>query len=528
MDKKILFSAMKNEGPFIIEWVAYHLSIGFDKIVICSNDSEDGTTELLDSLEDQGYVTHIPHTVAVGNSAQASAAQAFNNSGILNDGDWALWLDADEFLNVHVGNRTVGALIDRLGESQGALIPWRIFGDSGNLKFSGRCISPSFDRAAAWRSKSNRQIKTMFKASQNILGLSGTGIHRPALRSDSTLGLMDFLNGKGKGLHEKNRRHAEWLSGVNNGKNCKINRSDFGWSLAQINHYCVRTPEYFALKKSRGRGYLSYNSGQTNTRHTRAFYEAFNRNEEEDRSILHWSDALDAKITEIKKSKLIAENHTSCLKRSAEALDKIREWIATIEDASMSMPVVTLPEAEKLFLTEQYAHAKVILEYGSGGSTALATRMGGKKVFSVESDFDWANNMRSALNIKFPDCTSTHIHHVDIGTTKEWGYPDGDSKWQNFHKYPLDIWDQHFFEHPDLILIDGRFRLACFGAALLRITQPTTILFDDYVDRPEYHVAEKYCTVSEKAGRMVKFEVKPTNWPQEHLTELISWFSIVR
>lgn len=35
-----LFSAMKNEAPFLLEWVAYHKAIGFDRIVIYSNDSD--------------------------------------------------------------------------------------------------------------------------------------------------------------------------------------------------------------------------------------------------------------------------------------------------------------------------------------------------------------------------------------------------------------------------------------------------------------------------------------------------------
>jgi hypothetical protein len=37
--RKVLFSAMKNEAPFVLEWIAYHKAIGFDEIVICSNPS---------------------------------------------------------------------------------------------------------------------------------------------------------------------------------------------------------------------------------------------------------------------------------------------------------------------------------------------------------------------------------------------------------------------------------------------------------------------------------------------------------
>ncbi|WP_240997067.1 hypothetical protein, partial [Pseudomonas viridiflava] len=53
-----------------------------------------------------------------------------------------------------------------------------------------------------------------------------------------------------------------------------------------------------------------------------------------------------------------------------------------------------------------------------------------------------------------------------------------------FHTYPLKVWDEPYFEQPDVILIDGRFRIACFVTAYLRATKPMIVLFDDYLDRP--------------------------------------------
>ncbi|HSF91360.1 MAG TPA: glycosyltransferase family 2 protein, partial [Paracoccaceae bacterium] len=68
---------MKNEGPFIPEWVAYHRAIGFTDIIICSNDSTDGTTELLDALDAGGYIKHFKNEVPKGFSAQELAGKRF-------------------------------------------------------------------------------------------------------------------------------------------------------------------------------------------------------------------------------------------------------------------------------------------------------------------------------------------------------------------------------------------------------------------------------------------------------------------
>ncbi len=45
-----LVSAMRNEGPFLLEWIAYHRVIGVDRIVVVSNGSTDGSDELCTAL----------------------------------------------------------------------------------------------------------------------------------------------------------------------------------------------------------------------------------------------------------------------------------------------------------------------------------------------------------------------------------------------------------------------------------------------------------------------------------------------
>lgn len=103
MARKLLFSAVKNEAPFLVEWVAYHRVIGFDKIVIVSYDCTDGTVELLDALHAYGIVEHIPEVASWDRKPKNSAAHVALSRDIITDGDWGIWLDADEFLNIQLG-----------------------------------------------------------------------------------------------------------------------------------------------------------------------------------------------------------------------------------------------------------------------------------------------------------------------------------------------------------------------------------------------------------------------------------------
>jgi hypothetical protein len=52
----VIVTAMKNEGPYILEWVAHHLAIGFGHFIVVTNDCADGTDEILLALQRQGLV----------------------------------------------------------------------------------------------------------------------------------------------------------------------------------------------------------------------------------------------------------------------------------------------------------------------------------------------------------------------------------------------------------------------------------------------------------------------------------------
>ena len=44
---------VKNEGAFLLEWLAHHRATGFTDFLVFSNDCSDGTDLMLDRLADQ-------------------------------------------------------------------------------------------------------------------------------------------------------------------------------------------------------------------------------------------------------------------------------------------------------------------------------------------------------------------------------------------------------------------------------------------------------------------------------------------
>lgn len=191
--------------------------------------------------------------------------------------------------------------------------------------------------------------------------------------------------------------------------------------------------------------------------------------------------------------------------------------------ATLIRPDLTLPEAEASVLRLAYAAAGTILEYGSGGSTVMAADMPGKAVWSVESDAAWARMMRDWFAAN-PPASGTEVDVIwsDIGATRDWGHPVDHSDWQRFARYPLEVWGMAGFRQPDVVLVDGRFRVGCALATAFCTTRPVSLYFDDYANRPQNHVVETFIGAPAAIiGRMARFDVIPLAIEASRLLKII-------
>lgn len=518
----VLFSAMRNEGPFLLDWIAYHRAIGFDKICIVTNDCTDGSVALLEKLAAAGVVDHIDQTVPAGIGPQKAAVQQIEKFGYVKTGDWAIFLDGDEYLNIHVGKGHIADLARYIEEKNavGMLINWRLFGDSGQTQFHGSYVSDKYTRCA--EAAELTQFKTLFKAGTIAVGFSET-LHRCRLEPGAGA-LRDFLTSAGTNLEDpgprkSRRRHSKWLAQGEEPFG-HLKGSEIGYGIAQINHYIVRDPSSYTLKQHRGRGHVA--DGNENIRHTAKFYRIQNRNEATDTTILRWADAVEAEKARIRATCAIEVE-----------LDAIQSLYAAHVQASPVVPApaivtrefpLTFPDRVSVFMRETYGKANAIIEYGSGGSTILAAELG-VPCLSAETDPDWAASLNGELNRRFSGQPSAKAIHVDIGPTKLWGYPADLSGAERYWRYPLDIWDTELSETADTVLIDGRMRKACFAATLMNIKKETRVLFDDYSMRRKYHQVESFAKPNRMIDRMAEFIVVPGMLTAEDFHQIIPWFS---
>lgn len=234
---------VRNEGVFLIDWLAHHRACGVSDFLVFSNDCQDGSDRMLDRLAALGWLSHLrndgPHG---GDGVQWAALKQADRHPLRAGADWVIALDIDEYINIHVGNRSLGALIAALPGATAITLTWRLFGNGGVMRDTGLPVTETFIRAAPavmgwpWRAG---MFKTLFRDDGSYGRL---GIHRPRQPDRARIGAQRWFDGSGRELPAAfHRQRVFSILGQDN------------YRLAQINHYPLGSMEGFMLKCDRGR-----------------------------------------------------------------------------------------------------------------------------------------------------------------------------------------------------------------------------------------------------------------------------------
>jgi hypothetical protein len=153
------------------------------------------------------------------------------------------------------------------------------------------------------------------------------------------------------------------------------------------------------------------------------------------------------------------------------------------------------PDEAALFRAQLVPPPACYLEWGLGGSTAEALRAGARLAVSVEGDAAWIAAARAAPVIAAAEAQGRlRLLHADIGPTGSWGRPvdrNARPRWPGYAAAPWAVLDAAL-AWPDLVLVDGRFRVACCLRVALEClarpgrAAPRLMLHDFHQRRPHY------------------------------------------
>ncbi|PIE10901.1 MAG: glycosyl transferase family 2 [Rhodobacterales bacterium] len=238
----VIVGCMKNEAPYIVEWVAYHRAMGVDNFLIYTNDCSDGTSEILDRIQEMGVLQHRNNDNWKGNSPQQYALNQALKEPVIVNADWIIHIDVDEFINVRTGNGTLDDFFKAVPDATNVAMTWRLFGHNGVTDLSDEFVIEQFDTCAPKFCPKPHTVwgfKTMFK---NIGAYEKISCHRPNKLDESFKSRVKWVNGSGKDM---TREAAE--------KGWRSSKKSIGYDLIQLNHYALRSAESFLIKRQRGR-----------------------------------------------------------------------------------------------------------------------------------------------------------------------------------------------------------------------------------------------------------------------------------
>lgn len=293
---------MRNEGAFLVEWVAWYRMLGFANVAVVTNDCTDHSPELLDALAAAGWLHHLRHDVPKGARITRAKLAAAMQMWVVRRAEWLLICDVDEFLVIHRGKGLLRDLLDTSKDPAyvGMSINWRVFGTSGIKAYQDRPVHRQFVYACPRKDYISRFVKSIFHMPRRFGKLTE---HTPY-----NINLKYF--GKAWGdpgmvwVNSEGRHITGWRP--MKGHMTVLPPSHVSHKVAQINHYALRSAETFSLKA----GTLS--PVALSDRYTKKYFDAAEAGTEVDTSAFRYADAFEAEYARAMALPDVARLHALC------------------------------------------------------------------------------------------------------------------------------------------------------------------------------------------------------------------------
>ncbi len=304
-------SMMKDEAPYLLEWFAHHLAVGFTDILVYTNDCTDGTVEMLQRLEELGLGYHRHNVIKEGVKPQPSAIAHAEREPLVGAADWLMIFDADEFLCINHPSGDLDGMISAAveREANGIVVTWRVFGSGFVTDWSRAPVTEQYQFAAPPLWRMGWGVKTLFNYDPENWRL---GIHRPKIRNKHLKtdfpDTVRWLNGSGQPM-EDYFKFRGWRS---------IRRT-LGYDWAQLNHYAVKSIDSYAIRKFRGN--VNYKKDKYNA----DYWALQDRNEVRDDKILRHAARRDEIMTELLGDPVLGRLHEAAMQRVEARLDEFKK-----------------------------------------------------------------------------------------------------------------------------------------------------------------------------------------------------------
>ena len=172
-DMVAISSLQKNTSAYVNEWVAWHLSLGFDKIFIHDN-SEKGNIGDYIQEEYKDKVVIVPIEKDEGQCVCDLQTQVINDfiQAHSEDVDWCAFIDSDEYIHIDNYSSVQEWLSNAPQDVNCVALNWHLYGDDGVIegdetqpvqeRFT-HCINDVFERNGTCLGNMSKKILRLNK-----------------------------------------------------------------------------------------------------------------------------------------------------------------------------------------------------------------------------------------------------------------------------------------------------------------------------------------------------------------------------
>jgi glycosyltransferase involved in cell wall biosynthesis len=178
---------VKNEGPYIHEWLTYHRAIGVERFTLYDNGSTDDT---LAEVARFGYPVDV---IPWPGSAQQVPAYRDMLANRRHYTEWCAFIDVDEFLlpTDDLSVKDVLRFYDDMPEVSTVFVHWLFFGSSGAKHATPDPVTQRFTRRALEHFGPNRYGKSIVRMRYGAEVISPHLIGRPDCILTACGGIVD-------------------------------------------------------------------------------------------------------------------------------------------------------------------------------------------------------------------------------------------------------------------------------------------------------------------------------------------------
>lgn len=180
-DKYLIFTCIKNENDYVIEFVDHYLNLGFDKVILCDNNDDNSVESVLEKYIADGTVEIFD--CRGFDSFQVQMYSAFCGA---HNYKWCGYFDCDEFLVLN-SYSNVKDFLDTV-VTDVISFNWLLFGNNGKYTKRSGTVQERFPKpfTPITYIKENCFIKSIVRGSTVFEGCWFNGSHTPIPKVEVT------------------------------------------------------------------------------------------------------------------------------------------------------------------------------------------------------------------------------------------------------------------------------------------------------------------------------------------------------